>query len=250
MAGFKASVRVLDQGVGTVMDALDQAGLADDTLVICTTDHGIAFPGMKCTLTDHGLGVMLIMRGPGGFSGGKVVDGLVSQIDVFPTICDLLDIEAPPWLEGRSFMPLVTGEKEEINEQIFAEINYHASYEPQRAVRTSRWKYIKRFADRETLVMANVDDSPSKELWLNHGWRRRKLDGEYLFDLVFDPNEANNLAGDPEYSSILDDMRDRMGEWMRRTDDPLLSGRVPAPNGATVNDPDSLTPSSPTRPAS
>jgi N-sulfoglucosamine sulfohydrolase len=97
-------------------------------------------------------------------------------------------------------------------------------------VRTSRWKYIRRFVDRDTLAMSNVDDSPSKELWLNHGWHKRRVGEEYLFDLVFDPNEACN-PGEPGYSPILDDMRNRMGEGMRRMDDPLLSGHVPAPSG-------------------
>ena len=83
MAAFKASARVLDEGVGAVLDALDDAGLADNTLVICTTDHGPAFPAMKCNLTDHGIGVMLIMRG-GGFTGGRVLDTMISHVDVFP----------------------------------------------------------------------------------------------------------------------------------------------------------------------
>ena len=65
---FKASARSLDQGVGAVLHALDEPGLADDTLVILTTDHGLPFPGAKATLTDRGLGVMLIMRGPGRLS--------------------------------------------------------------------------------------------------------------------------------------------------------------------------------------
>jgi arylsulfatase A-like enzyme len=65
---------------------------------------------MKCNLTDHGIGVMLLMRGPGGFAGGKVVDGMVSHIDIFPTICALLGIESPDWLQGRSILPLVRGE--------------------------------------------------------------------------------------------------------------------------------------------
>src|SRR3954447_13452725 len=102
MAAFKASARSLDQGVGAVLDALDAYEHADDTLIIFTTDHGLASPGAKATLYDRGLGVMLILRGPGGFAGGHVHDGLVSHIDVFPTICDLLEIERPPWLEGVS----------------------------------------------------------------------------------------------------------------------------------------------------
>ena len=72
MASYKASARSLDQGVGAVLNALDEHDLADDTLVILTTDHGLAFPGAKATLSDRGIGVLLIMRGPGGFHGGRV----------------------------------------------------------------------------------------------------------------------------------------------------------------------------------
>src|SRR5437588_3251349 len=141
MAAFIASAQSLDVGMGAVLDELDAAGLADNTLVICTTDHGLAFPGMKSTLTDHGIGVMLMMRGPGGFTGGKVYDAMVSHIDLFPTVCDLLEIERPSWLQGKSLMPLIRNKVSQVNDVIFAEATYHAAYEPQRAVRTHRWKY-------------------------------------------------------------------------------------------------------------
>ena len=154
MAAYKASARSLDQGVGSVLDALEQ----ENTLVILTTDHGLAFPGAKATLTDRGIGVLLIMRGPGGFTGGKVSDALVSQIDIFPTICDLIGVERPPWLRGKSLLT-------ETNDAVFAEITFHAAYEPQRAVRTKRYKYIRRFDNgHEGPVLANIDDSPSKDL--------------------------------------------------------------------------------------
>src|SRR3712207_5287209 len=107
MAAFKASARSLDHGVGAVLNALDEHDLADDTLVIFTTDHGLAFPGAKATLTDRGIGVLLILRGPGGFHGGRVSDALVSQIDLFPTICELAGIDRPSWLQGRSLLPLL-----------------------------------------------------------------------------------------------------------------------------------------------
>src|SRR3954451_12236511 len=73
VAGFKASARSLDHGVGLVLNALDSSGMADDTIVIFTTDHGMPFPGAKATLYDRGLGVMLILRGPHPFRGGRVV---------------------------------------------------------------------------------------------------------------------------------------------------------------------------------
>src|SRR5947207_12788544 len=112
MGALKVGALDLVQGIGAVLDAVYANGLADNTLVICTTDHGIAFPRMKGNLTDHGIGVMLIMRGPGGFTGGKVYDALVSHIDIFPTICDLLRIDRPRWLQGVSLLPLVQAEAE------------------------------------------------------------------------------------------------------------------------------------------
>jgi arylsulfatase A-like enzyme len=242
MAAFKSSARVLDQGIGAVLDAVEQAGLADNTLIICTTDHGIAFPGMKCNLTDHGIGVMLIMRGPGGFVGGQVCDAMVSHVDLFPTLCDLLEIPNPPWLQGKSMMPLIRGQASEIHEAIFAEVTYHAAYEPQRAVRTRRYKYIRRYGERTRPVLPNCDDSLSKEVWLTNGWPDYEVAREQLYDLVFDPNEAHNLAQDPSLAQVLGEMRQRLETWMRATDDPLLSGDVPAPTGARINDPDGLSP--------
>jgi N-sulfoglucosamine sulfohydrolase len=238
MASYKASARSLDQGVGAVLNALDEHDLADDTLVILTTDHGLAFPGAKATLYDRGIGVLLILRGPGGFHGGKVSSALVSQIDLYPTICDLTGADCPDFLQGRSILPLMRREADEINDQIYAELTYHAAYEPQRAIRTQRWKYIRRFGDRATPVLANVDDGPSKDLLIESGWADRPLPREELHDLLFDPLEAHDLASDPGHADVLDELRDRLERWMRDTNDPLLEGDVPAPEGAILNGPD------------
>jgi N-sulfoglucosamine sulfohydrolase len=238
MAAYKASARSLDQGVGAVLEALDTHGLADDTLIVFTTDHGLAFPGAKATLYDRGLGVMLILRGPGGFSGGKVNDALVSHIDVYPTLCELAGIERPDFLQGLSLLPLVNGEASAIRDAIFAEMTWHAAYEPQRAVRTERWKYIRRFGDRATPVLCNCDDSPSKDLLISLGWAERTIPAEQLYDLAFDPNEAANLAGDSSHKDTLRAMSDRLQGWMEDTDDPLLHGDPSPPIGAEINDPD------------
>ncbi len=242
MAGFIQSARIYDEAVGRILDALDAAGLADSTLVISTTDHGIAFPGMKCTLTDHGTGVMLMMRGPGDFSGGRVIDAMVSQVDVFPTLCEFLGIDRPAWLQGKSMMPLVRGETDEINDEVYSEVTYHAAYEPKRAVRTRRWKYIRRFGDRNRPVLSNTDRSPSKTLWLENGWADMPVAEEYLFDLVFDPGEAHNVAGEARLMSVLEDMRRRLDDWMQRTNDPLLAGPVPLAKGGYTNSLDDIDP--------
>jgi len=242
IAGFKASARMMDDGVGRVLDALDAAGLAANTLVIYTTDHGIPFPAMKCNLTDHGMGVSLIMRGPGGFTGGRVVDAMVSHLDLFPTICDLANAEKPGWLQGASLLALIRGEKQEVHEEVFSEVNYHAAYEPKRAVRTNRWKYIRQYDGRTHPNLPNCDDSPSKTVWLNHDWRSHTVDSEQLYDLVFDPNETHNLAADPAQRASLTDMRGRMDRWMHATNDPILRGPIQAPPGASANDPEGTSP--------
>lgn len=160
-ASFKASARVFDAAVGEILAALERHGLAENTLVILTTDHGIAFPQMKCNLTDHGTGVLLIMRGPGGLDSGKVADAMVTHLDVFPTICDVTGIAPPEWLQGTSLLPLVRGQVNRLHDEVFGEVNYHAAYEPQRSVRTNRWKYIKRYDDFPTPVLANCDPGAS-----------------------------------------------------------------------------------------
>ncbi len=238
VADFMVAAQRLDQAYGVVLAALEQNGLADNTLVICTTDHGIAFPGMKCNLTDHGMGVLLIMRGPGGFAGGKVIDAMVSHLDVLPTLCELLNIEGPSGLEGNSMMPLIRGERDEVNEEIFGEVTYHSSYEPMRAVRTQRWKYIKRFDQRRVPTLPHCDASVSKTQWIERGWQERPVAAEALYDLMFDPNEANNLAGDSAHADIAAEMGERLERWMHRTGDPLLKGPVPLVPGGRCRDPD------------
>ncbi len=228
-ADFGACVHELDRLMGQVFDAVDAAGLADRTVILATTDHGIAYPGCKCNLTDHGIGVMLILRGPErlGLAGGKVIDAMVSQIDLFPTICQLVGIAPPSRLEGRSLLPLLRGDAEQVNEQVFAEVTHHAAYEPMRAVRTQRWKYIRRFDDTfDRTVLPNVDNSASKRLWADHGWAQRRAPRESLYDLIFDPNEACNLADSSDNAAVLQDMRTRLELWQHRTDDPILRGSL------------------------
>ncbi len=247
MAAFKASARSLDQGIGAVLHALHDFGLVENTLVICTTDHGIAFPGAKATLFDRGIGVMMIMRGPGGFTGGKVVDAPVSHLDVFPTLCEIAGTECPEWLQGTSLMPLVRGEVERIREAIFAETTFHAAYQPHRAVRTERWKYIKRFDDYPHPILANCDDSATKDLLIEAGWGEQVVPAEQLYDLILDPQEGHDRAADPACAEALAEMRGRLDTWMRETDDPLLAGPVAPPLGAAVNEQWQVSPDDPAR---
>jgi arylsulfatase A-like enzyme len=235
MAAFKASARSLDQGVGSVMNELYRLGLADRTLIICTTDHGLAVPRAKATLFDRGTGVMLLMRGPGGFTGGKVVDSMVSHLDVYPTLCEIAGAEVPPWVQGTSLLPLVSGEVEAVRDEVFTEMTFHAAYEPMRAIRTDRWKYIRRFHDYVHPVLANCDDSATKDLMVETGWGQHLVPEEQLYDLIHDPNEHRDLSWDPRHKGTLSALRGRVEAWMEATDDPLRLGPIEPPPGAVVN---------------
>ena len=195
MAAFKASARSLDQGVGAVLHGLDEAGMADDTLVVVTTDHGLPFPGAKGTLTDRGIGVLLIIRGPGGFYGGHVIDALVSQVDLYPTLLELAGAALPEGIHGHSMLPLVRRQTSAVRSELFAELTYHAAYDPQRAIRTERHKLIRHFGDRLEPVLPNVDDSPSKSLLIDAGWGGKPRPRFELYDLIMDPGEMRTLAG-------------------------------------------------------
>jgi len=226
MARFGEAVAVLDNAFGTVLKALEANGLASNTLVIVTTDHGLPLAGHKRTLTDGGTGVMLMMRGPGGFSGGRAIDSMVSHLDIFPTLCDLLKIGPPLWLQGASLMPLIRGECEQIHDAVFSELTYHLTYTPLRAFRTNRWKYIRSFADASQRHFGG-DPGPTVDQWDKEGGPKRFLAEEQLYDLLFDPSEACNLADDPAYGRTLGEMRTRLDRWQYETDDPLLEGDIP-----------------------
>ena len=249
MASFRASARSLDQGVGTVLNALEEHDLVDDTLVILTTDHGLAFPDAKCTMYDRGIGVLLVVRGPGGFERGRVQDALVSHLDLYPTICDVAGIDRPAWLEGTSLLPLVAGETDVLHDEVFAEVTYHAAYEPQRAVRTSRYKYMRRYDEEHPgHVLANVDDGRTKDVLVAAGWGAIDPPVEALFDLWLDPTEGTNRIDDPALADVLADLRARLHDWMVRTDDPLLDGPVAPAPGTVSNGVDQLSADDPTTP--
>ncbi len=242
MAAFKASARSLDEGIGSVLNELHRAGLEDNTLIVCTTDHGLAFPRAKATLFDRGTGVLTIIRGPGGFAGGKVIDQMVSHLDIYPTLCELAGVRPPDFLQGKSLLPLVNGEVDRLHDEVFTEMTFHAAYEPQRAVRTEHWKYIRRFHDYDHPVLANCDDSDTKTLLVDAGWGDQVVPREHLYDLILDPGESRNLADDPAHEAVRADLAGKVEDWMRATDDPLLDGPVAAPPGALVNRQDQVSP--------
>jgi len=235
MAAFKESAAVLDNGIGKILNTLKENGLYQNTIIIFTTDHGLPFPEMKCTLKDDGIGVSLIIRGPHGFTGGRVIDSMVSHIDIYPTLCQLIDIKIPDWVQGKSVLPLIKDETKSIHGQIYAEVNYHTAYEPKRAVRTKRWKYIRRLRNRTKPLLSNTDQSLSKDVLLENDWGEQYIRNEELYDLMLDPNESNNLVNEGSHKDILEEMRNNLDKWMIKTDDPLKKGELPQFDNALIN---------------
>jgi arylsulfatase A-like enzyme len=247
VAGFHASAAILDDCVGTVLDALRDEGLLEETLVLYTTDHGPAFPRMKCNLSDGGTGVAMLARFPDG-PRGEATDGLVSHVDLVPTLCECLGVETPGYVQGESWLD-ATGDPAsfEGREAVYGEVTYHAAYEPKRSVRTDRYRYVRRYGDYDRHVLPNCDDGPAKRFLVEHGLGERERPEEALYDTYHDPGERENLIDDPDYADAAEALRGRLDDWMEHTDDPLLSGPVSKPPGGEANPQDGREPGDPER---
>lgn len=235
-ARYMTSAQVADDCIETVLNAIKKQNLYEDTIIIFTTDHGLANPFSKCTLFDSGIGVSLIMRVPGSKTNGKVIDEMVSHIDVFPTLCDLLNLEKPTYLEGQSFANIFQNEHESLRKEIYGEVNFHTSYEPIRCVRNKRYKYI-RYYDGEYLKMnlSNIDESQTKDFFMNHNLQDKIKYKEALYDTYYDLGERNNVIEQVEYKNIIDELRNSLDLHMKKTNDPLLNGIIEIQNGWKVN---------------
>lgn len=226
MASLREGARIMDDYIGRLLFCLHHRGLDENTLVIVTTDHGLELPGAKKTLGDPGVGVMLMIRGLGGFSGGRVFDGMVQHIDLYPTLCELLGRERLPWLEGKSLLPLLDGRVAdgELHQEVFLEQTYHGNAEPLRAIRTERHKLVLRHLPRGPIMSG---PGRTHQLMEKFGWLNRSLGHVELFDLYLDPCEACNRAEDPAYAEVRRDLEARLRAWMERTGDPFPSGVFP-----------------------
>jgi N-sulfoglucosamine sulfohydrolase len=229
LAAFQGAVRQMDAGVGRVLAALDQLGLAEGTWVVFATDHGIAMPRAKGTLYDPGIEAALLMRWPGGgVGGGAGCAELVSNVDVVPTLLDGLGQPLGPELQGRSLWPLLHGRRDRPREDVFAEKTYHTHYEPMRAVRTATHKLIVNFEIGQAVdVPTDVQQSPIYPQLLRRFAPPRPT--VELYDLTSDPWEQTNLADEPGLTAVQRELVDRLRRWMGETEDPILDGPIASP---------------------
>ncbi|OYR71861.1 N-sulfoglucosamine sulfohydrolase, partial [Halorubrum sp. E3] len=235
---------VLDPAVGRYRESLADHGLAEETVFVFTTDHGLAIPRAKGTCYDPGIETAFLVHQPGVVEGGNVHESLVTNVDFTPTMLDLLGVDPPTDASGESFAPLLRGEPHDERDRIFAEMTWHDRYNPIRAIRTERYKYVRNFSVLPK-VFVPMDVAPTASgREVHEEFHVPQRPAEELYDLEADPDESENLASDkkpfepaaeasdpdPAHVDALDRLRDELESWMASTDDPLLDGPVPYPN--------------------
>jgi arylsulfatase A-like enzyme len=192
---YGEAVTSMDREIGRVLGALDEDGLADDTVVIYTSDNGYLWGEHRLIDKrwpyEESIRVPLIVRDPRSPTAGGSVGALVSNLDVAPTLVDAAGIEVPQHMRGRSLRPLLDGTASKLREEIY----YSYYFEPPfpvptvHALRTSRHKYVE------------YEGRPPE-----------------LYDLVDDPNESRNLVGSEEGDRLVPEFRARLHRARREAE--------------------------------
>lgn len=221
--GHLQSLRYFDECFGKVWRAIKDNGLVDNTIIVVTTDHGIAFPFAKCNLTDRGLGVNFSIKIPNNKNNGKRFNGLFSQVDFVPTILSLLNVDYEYTGVGIDFSHSLVDNLFSEREYVFGEVNFHTSYEPIRSVRSDKYLFIKYFDDYKNFNLSNIDDSLTKDYYIEQKYLNGTKELEQFYDLEKDPNQLNNLIFSEDYFEIIKDFKIKMFQFMVDTDDFLLN---------------------------
>ncbi len=205
IAELQGALRQTDRGVDRILHALRDRELEDDTLVLFTSDHGPELPGAKWTMYDAGLGIAFIMRWPGGgVEGGRECDWLLGNVDFLPTLFDLIGINAPEDLEGRSFADACRGgeEAEPPRQIVFSNwvdgLNFSA--------RTERYKLIRNLVPMDSTG--------------------RECPRHELYDLDLDPLELTNVATEPAYGDICARLKKQLDQWLTDMNDPTARAEL------------------------
>lgn len=226
-AAFAGCVEYWDSQVGRLLDALEDLGVYEDTMVVLTTDHGVAAHRGKGTLYREGIEIALAVRVPGMVNQGGRCDDLIANIDLLPTILEACGVPVRPEVQGRSFFPRLIGAQYEPHRQVFIERNFHADFDPMRSIRTKDFALIENFdTSREYCYTPEVTGRlhESYAHWFTALWPKGTIPRPRieLFDRRHDPQEFRNVAGDPTHAALVADLSDQLHAWMRDTHDPIL----------------------------
>lgn len=229
-AKYLAEITYLDSQVGECMALLDKHGLADNTLFIFTSEQGSSFPFAKWTCYDAGLRNGLVARWPAKVAPGTVSDAMIEYVDVLPTYLDAAGAEIPEVLEGKSYLPVLLGEKDTHKEYVYGIhttrgiINGSEQYGI-RSVRDGRYHYIRNLTPEVTFTNAVTKDGDNMwGSWVEkaktdpHAAARvnayQQRPAEELYDTEADFFEMTNLADDPAYAEIKQRLSKKLDEWM------------------------------------
>jgi N-sulfoglucosamine sulfohydrolase len=230
---YDANAR-MDGEIGRMLAELDRRKLRRNTVVMFLSDDGAPFAREKGTLYDGGTRTPLIISWPAVISPGTIYDrGLVSLVDLTPTLIELAGGNPPEDLQGASFRALLTSPRSyEGRTYVFSERNWHDCDEHQRAVRSRRFKLIRTDAYNELplCITADIAASPSfrslrarAEAGRLTAAQQRLFESPRarleLYDLERDPWELHNVAADPRYAQEVGELARVLQDWIEQSDD-------------------------------
>jgi len=243
-ARYLDSVQYVDDEVGRILQRLEDEGVANNTVVIFMTDHGISHARGKQFLYDEGARIPFLVWAPGRVDSGASREDFVAHIDMAATSLYFADIEIPDWMEAR---PLFGPNAQAREYVVSARDRCDETVDRIRSVRHGNFKYIRNYYPHRPHLQPNryKDDKPILKR-MRELYEAGALDGhpaerlyttprpeEELYDLSADPWELNNLAYDPKYAEPLETMRGQLGEWIERTGD---RGQQPEPEAVYDSD--------------
>jgi N-sulfoglucosamine sulfohydrolase len=234
LAQYFTSVHRADEVVGSVLRALDEAGHADDTIVMFMSDHGMPLPFAKTNCWYHSTRTPWIVRWPGNVKAGLHDEKhFISGIDLAPTILNAVGLPALDGVDGRSFLPVLRGESQAGRTHVFTHINRTAGRKeyPMRAVQDKQFGYIYNgWSDGKTVFRNESQSGLTMNAMRAAAASDEKIAArvkhflyrtpEELYDYSADPDARHNLAGDPKYAGQLAKYRKMMAAHMESTGDP------------------------------
>ncbi len=215
---YYASIAEKEREFATLLETIEKNGLADNTIVIYASDHGV-FRG-KFTVYDSGLNVPFMVRWPGKIRQGRSA-ALINFADFLPTVMELAGAKAPKGIDGKSLLPVLEGRSKEHHDYVYGVTHNQGIQErhvfPQRSVHDGQYHYIFNFNTLERLRREK-----STNYFLYHGAEKHPdQPEEELYDTSKDPNELQNLAGNPEMAAIKARLKKEMFKWMESQNDYL-----------------------------
>ncbi len=240
-AHYLAEITYMDAQVGVILEALEQSGQADRTLVLFTSEQGSQFPGNKWTCFDTGLHTALIARWPGRIESGRRTDAFVQYADIAPTLVDLAggDPNALSF-DGRSMLDVLEGRTNDHCDYVYGMLNNlpEGPAYPIRTISDGRFRYIRNLTPDELYIEKHLMgwndegrlNNPYWATWVRDSWnnprtyrlvkRYMSRPAEQLFETSVDPYEMNNLADDPDHAEVKARLADELERWMDEQGDP------------------------------